>query len=192
MKQHLIGFAGRAGSGKDTAAEVLMLEYGFSKTGFAVAVKSACTEIFGFTYEQMYGSQAAKNTPDPWWGFSPRSAMQALGDTLRDHLEPDVWVRALERRLPSMPGFGVCVTDVRYPNEADMIRRHGGVLVRVDRPTSLTGNEALHRSERAMDDYSAWDFVIDNRGDLAALREEVRRIAGRCGYNALGEDHVSR
>lgn len=190
MKTLLVGFGGKAGAGKDTAADVLVKQYGFSKTGFAVSVKDACRSIFRFSDEQLYGDQTHKNTPDPFWGFSPRAAMQALGDTLRDRLDPDVWVRALERRVaaPAAAGFPIAVIDLRYENEANLIKKLGGILIRVDRPTSLSGVEATHRSESALDSFSGWDFIIDNTGTQLALEIAIHRIAANCGIPLVVPD----
>ncbi len=71
-----------------------------------------------------------------------RRLLQDLGVGARRVLGPDVWVRALERRLPleQRPHTfdrtdRFVVTDVRFCNEADWVREMGGevwLVVRVD------------------------------------------------------------
>ena len=64
----------------------------------------------------------------------------------------------------------VTFDDVRFPNEAEMIRRLGGELWLVDRPGVVY--EGSHASEGALIDVLP-DSVINNSGDLEQLREVV-------------------
>jgi|SRR5688572_20630124 len=59
----IIGILGFSGTGKDTVAN-LILDQGAQKIGFADAIKRTCISIFDFTYEQMWGTQEQKATPD--------------------------------------------------------------------------------------------------------------------------------
>jgi len=79
----IVGISGRKRSGKDTAADILCEEYGYEKYSFADPIKAACKEVFGFDNEQVRGSR--KENTDPYWGFSPRDAMQVFGtDAFRE------------------------------------------------------------------------------------------------------------
>ena len=71
-------------------------------------------------------------------------------------LEDDFWV----------------VTDVRFPSEADAIREHGGILIRVNRDTGYVDN---HPSETALDDYMDFDYIITN-DNLDDTIEKVKNI----------------
>ncbi|WWV91857.1 deoxynucleoside monophosphate kinase [Microbacterium phage phiMiGM15] len=70
-------------------------------------------------------------------------------------------------------------TDVRMPDEADLIRKHGGVIVRVTRPDAPIP-AADEVTEHALDDYDV-DVVLTNDGtpeglsaSVSALLEKVR------------------
>src|SRR5262249_21718742 len=60
----VIGICGRAGAGKDTAADVLVKEFGFVKVSLADPLKRICREVFAFTEEQLWGPSECRNEPD--------------------------------------------------------------------------------------------------------------------------------
>ena len=70
-------------------------------------------------------------------------------------------------------GRDVVIDDVRFPNEADMIRRLGGELWLVDRPG--TAYEGGHAIEGALVDLMP-DAVINNSGTLEDLQEIVHGL----------------
>ncbi len=158
--------------------------------------------MFGFTQQQCYGTDLDKETVDPRWGFSPRYAMQTLGERMRNIFGDDIWIKSAEATIlgtkidSSMPTgeieiatdgvtyHGVVVTDVRYPNEAAMIRRNGGIVVRIDRP-SLGPLTDTHPSETSMEGFE-YDEVILNDGTIQDLHDKVRKL-----FIEYGTDHDS-
>lgn len=60
----IIGISGRAGSGKDTAADFLVREYGFVKVSLADELKRICMRVFDFSEEQLWGPSEKRNEPD--------------------------------------------------------------------------------------------------------------------------------
>lgn len=72
---------------------------------------------------------------------------------------------------------GVVIPDARYKNELDGIRRAGGKVVRVKRP-SVDKPEFRHSSETEQmsipDEY--FDYILDNSGDLHYLELQVDRM----------------
>jgi hypothetical protein len=65
-----------------------------------------------------------------------RTLLQRMGtEAGRDIHGEDCWVLAAERDLANALGAApLAITDVRFPNEAAFIHRHGGVLWRINRP----------------------------------------------------------
>ena len=115
-----IAFTGRMGSGKSTAAEFLVETYGFKRFSFAQKLKELAAELFG-----MQGKD--------------RKLLQDLGTVLRG-IDNDVWAKYLIARIQThgytWTEFGnkrydVVVDDMRYLNEAKLLREHGFVLVRL-------------------------------------------------------------
>ena len=72
------------------------------------------------------------------------------------------------------PRAVACLTDVRFPNEAALVRELGGVLVRLVRPQTETPDP--HPSETAMENCPV-DLTVLNDGCLSAL-EEVATLFG--------------
>jgi hypothetical protein len=162
----IIGLIGYARSGKDTCAKFLA-EEGFAVTHFADALKRAAHEIFGFTDEQLFGS--LKETVDPFWGFSPREALQKLGtEGGRKVFGESLWINSWRRSMEE--GKSYAVADVRFPNEANAITEAGGHLVRVVRPGVAPIN--AHESEIALDGWYLPE--IYNGGTLEDLRANVK------------------
>jgi hypothetical protein len=136
----LIGLCGAAGSGKSTFAKQLVDEWDFIELSFALSLKLLAVEQFGYDMDRLselaYKEEQDPNLPDGW---TRRRVLQHLGTEGFRAIDPDFWVRKVEKqiegikvRLETLPG--VVISDVRYENEAKMIREQGGYLVRLDRP----------------------------------------------------------
>jgi hypothetical protein len=199
----LIAFAGKAGSGKDAAGEVLVRNYRFTKVALADPMKRICQDVYGFSNEQLWGPSECRNAPDARWdGLTPRKALQLLGTEWARQCHPDTWVRYLidtydqlrddvsyytpqegvfytcEMRQIEYCTGDVVVTDVRFPNEVQAITQAGGHVFRVDRPsTTLTIDAAQHASETSLAGIpeKAFAGVIVNTGTLEDLERMVLR-----------------
>lgn len=117
-----------------------------------------------------------KENEIPLFGRSVRYIMQTLGTEWgRELIHPDIWVKLAECVLFER-GERMIISDVRFDNEVEFIREHGGVILHVTR-TSAPEVEA-HASEAgirmsSMDLYVANDGTIDMLyTQLAALFEE--------------------
>ena len=119
-----------------------------------------------------------------------RDFLQKLGtDGLRDGLHENVWVNALmSDYIPDdvqwadgplggyEPGTEFpnwIITDTRFPNEAEAIRKKDGILIRVERPGVKPVNN--HPSEVSLDKYN-FDHTIINNGSVEELAEKVKHI----------------
>lgn len=118
----IIGLAGQAGAGKDTAADFLTQRHGFTKIALADPMKRFCKEIFQFSDEQLWGPSAKRNAPDSRYPrvarrtlhegdvyqcLTPRYTLQRLGTEWGRDCYEDVWVRyALENAVLLLGGGG--------------------------------------------------------------------------------------
>lgn len=187
MNLMLIGLTGLKGSGKSEVARILCREHGFVELAFAEPLKHGVMHMFGLAPQQVFGSFHEKEAPDAYWGVSPRELMQVVGtELMREELPRhlprmrDVWIRTLGKRLASLPDARVVVSDVRFPDEVDFLRAHGGVIWDVVRAHD-TGVTA-HKSECLGEDASFQpDVHIGNHGSLEDLvhqvRANIRRVA---------------
>ena len=119
----IIGLVGPKGAGKDTVADYLVANYGFTKLAFADPVKKVCEVMFALD-PLYFHCPLLKEEVVPAWGYSPRQMMQIVGtDMVRAHMGDKFWVQHLQVRLQALgPDAKVVVSDVRFANEADFIQ----------------------------------------------------------------------
>ena len=105
--------------------------------------------------------------------------LQKLGDALRS-LDQDIFVKCLAEQVFSEEPPCVLIPDVRYVNEAEWIKRQGGVLVRVARtePNGLQyvaqDRDPNHPSEAELNHYDGWGWYIHaESGDITTLQREA-------------------
>jgi hypothetical protein len=173
----IISFGHKAQTGKTTACEYLAREYGFNNIAFADPLKQAVKIIYGLTDEQLYGK--LKDVEDVFWNETPRSILQKMGtDGLRKGHRMDVWVKATERIITSDLKAYWAISDVRFPNEAEMVKSLNGIVVKLT--GSFGGREeigsSMHESELAMDSYNNWDLIIDNNSTLPEFYRKIDEV----------------
>lgn len=176
MSQLLIGLAGHARVGKDTAARYLAAHLTLISYAFADPLKQALASMFNLTANQLEGTE--KEQPLPWLGKSPRELMQLLGTEWgRDLVHPQLWLLLAEQNLQLLAEHdqamqGVVIRDVRFDNEADWVRSKGGVILHISRRGIRPAND--HVSEYGVRHYRG-DYVIENDGTLEELYAQLDR-----------------
>lgn len=171
----LIGISGKFSSGKDTlVAEILNY---FEKHGrknahlkFADPLKKACAIIGGTRLEDNYSIEGKEKMIEGL-GMSIGRMQQVVGTILREHLHPDVWVLPVIQFYKNNPDTVCVVSDCRFQNEANLIKQHGGVLIRLNRQNRplVSGRDPNHISETDLDDYEDFDLIIDNNGTIQEM-----------------------
>lgn len=183
----LIGLTGLPGAGKDSVARLLAQKQAFAQMSFAGPLKDGLITMLGLNRADLQDPLAKERTIE-WIGKSPRQLMQTLGTEWgRGLVREDIWIRHAQRRLDNYRRFSakVVVTDVRYPNEADWLRRNGGELWHIQR--RLAENVVnLHTSNIPLAVLPGSDSVIPNDEGLAQLEERVRQaFAGELRITTL-------
>lgn len=173
----IIGLSGYARSGKDTIAEILIMNYGFRRLAFADNIRKAVRILDpildnGRRVSEMVseiGWEGAKHYPEM------RRMLQVFGTEVgREMFGEDFWVNQVFRQIEEDDVTdNFVITDVRYPNEADFIRDRGGEIWRVTRSQINAIN--AHSSEHAMDNYK-FDRHISNDESIADLSTEIFTI----------------
>lgn len=164
----LIGIHGKMGAGKDTLATIIhaLCPRQFRSNSFARPLKEGVKAMFDWD-TNVLEDRKLKEAVDPFWGFSPRTAMQLLGTEYgRKMLCDDVWIKAAEHYYQQSlaSGTSVIMTDVRFENEATWIRsKENSILIHVIDPTAPEVNpETLHPSERGVAFDPTRDLYIPN------------------------------
>lgn len=202
----VIGLTGPAGSGKDTIAAMLLKHHGMVPIAFADQLRTEIMDAFGVPI-QLLTDRTTKEVPTrdlamaqclddafvehirtcvgPSFPFmhvprSPRQIMQWWGTEYRRLADPCYWTTAMARRAINLviEGKSAVITDVRFHNEARLVRNIGGKIWQVVRP-GLPSPSTNHVSEVTGDEFSP-DLVISNNGSLQQLLQQVEiAVTGR-------------
>jgi len=141
----LVGVVGFIGSGKGAIGDLLVKNNGFTTDSFAKSVKDVASVIFGWDREMLEGktdeSRHFREQPDRYWSkkldiknFTPRQALQMVGtEAGRNIFGEVIWTAGVERRWLDAKKPNTVITDCRFPNEIDMIRKLGGRVLRITR-----------------------------------------------------------
>lgn len=157
-----IGLIGYSQSGKDTIASILVEKYGYTRIAFADKIREflydlnpmvACSPT-GYLQDlvNLVGWDKAKQEPQV------RRLLQDLGVSARKNVDENVWVTLALGNIDV--NQRVVVTDVRFENEAMMIKLMGGQLWRVKRVGVGPIND--HVSESEMDGYKVNQIFVNN------------------------------
>jgi hypothetical protein len=165
---NIIGLTGYAQSGKDTFASILVEKYGYSRIAFADKIRDflyginpmvGCSPT-GYLQDlvNLVGWDRAKQEPQV------RRLLQDLGISARELIDENIWVNAALSSIGA--NDRIVITDVRFENEAAMIKSMGGQLWRIKR--SGVGPVNGHVSESEMDGYKVNQIFVNN-GSLEEL-----------------------
>jgi hypothetical protein len=146
---------------------------------FADALKEECAESFGVDPRMFYADEL-KDAPQQALTLSkcrepgfvqlclantfpillnepqrPRFVLQFWGTEFRRTQDPEHWCKEVAKRIADIKhrGFGLAIiTDVRFLNEANMIKDRGGSIWKIYRPNVvIKGSARAHGSEREME-----------------------------------------
>lgn len=164
---NLIGLAGAARSGKDTAGKILSELTGYPTYALASPIKQVCNELFG--WDDRHSNGDLKEKQDAFWGISPRYAYQTLGTEWgRNLIRDDIW---LVRALMKYHEFGsLIITDVRFQNEAHFIREQGGLIIHIQRDGV---SPVLAHSSEAGVDFDESDVLVSNNSTIEILEKNL-------------------
>ena len=156
----LIGISGKKRSGKDTFADfILENARGVAvKRSFADALKDEAAQMLNISRERIENEKSFFRPFLQWYGTEWR----------RGCFGGDYWIRQLKQRIELSAAHVIVVPDVRFQNEADLIRDMGGIVVRVERIGE--SHEDRHASETDLDGCPADTLITAESGDTEALR----------------------
>jgi hypothetical protein len=167
----LVGMTGRAGSGKSVSAGMIP---GAVVIQLADPLYAALSTMTGIP-EVLLRHREQKERPIEWLGKSPRQMLQSLGTEWgRETVAQDIWLQLCRRRINQLREQGismVVVADVRFENEATMIREAGGRICHVRRPMADSA-DVEHKSEAGIQMLDG-DVLVVNDGTIEDLRRKV-------------------
>ena len=201
----IIGICGFIGSGKDTVADFLVNFHEFRRESFASTLKDSVAAVFGWDRTLLEGRTAEarewREQVDPWWAerldmptLTPRWVLQYWGtEVCRRSFHDDIWISSLENKLRNSKD-NIVISDCRFPNEIEAIKKANGVIVWVQRGVlpewyddAVSANQGnniginamklrkIHASEWAWLG-SEFDHVIDNNGTIDDLFKQAQSL----------------
>lgn len=120
-----------------------------------------------------------------------RSLLQKLGTECGRSINSNIWINSLfseyrpldlENRvsLGNVIDYSTCkfpdwiITDVRFLNEAEEIKKRESILIRVNRENISELDS--HISETALDNYKNFDYEINNNNSIEKLIDKIKFI----------------
>lgn len=159
---------------------------------FAFALKQMSSVIFGFDFEVLLGKSVENRdrrmsefrTYSKCGRINGRMALTLLGtDILRRHYGPDIFKNILERNIACNfeKNVKIVISDVRFPNEKDVIKKYSGKLYVVYRDIS----DLILKDEDKKTHISNWlfltfigdsDIIINNAGTKKELYLHLKKL----------------
>ncbi len=170
--KRLIGFAGPARVGKSTSAYMLCKKYDFEERAFGDPIKEAMISLTGLDRKYFY-DQSFKHNYLPLIGMSPRKLMQLFGtEFVRDMVSEDFFVKIMYEKLRTTT-MNQVISDVRFAEEAEIIRHLGGTVVILSRDSVEV--DTSHRSEEGIT-VQLKDMFINLPEGIEEANRELTRI----------------
>jgi hypothetical protein len=182
----LIGLAGSAGAGKDHAYGVLktlLAPWTVERVAFADGLKFDIEEALDVSPYSLPMLRDKPYTPEI------RALLQWWGTELRRDQDEDYWVNKGMEMVAEANGYAdlVVITDVRFANEADLIRKNGGLVVEVYAPQKIRmvrlGGIAPPSHASEVIDFEV-DAMIDNSG-TTIIPPMVNEYIGREPHHSV-------
>ena len=184
----IIGFVGLKQVGKTTACEYLE-GYGFVRHSFKKALVDEIKKNFPDLLQVMLGIDHGQEgtytafdldtpdyvlTVDDLFDRKPplmRALLQNYGTEVRRGDNKNYWVKQWKDTLPQ---GDVCVDDVRFLNEAQMVQANGGKIIRLTRPDIVPGDNHQSETEQLQIKH---DFEIEcEQGDHQRLYDQLQLV----------------
>ena len=179
-----IALCGKAGSGKDTVLAImkklLPQNLVICEDRFALPVKTCIAGFLGDTVENLNKSVIKhRELPSTWFTedshnkhLTIRDLHTIIGDALKGTFGPDIFATSLIERAEKFKGDHFFVVDLRFPNEAAVLRLNGFQLIKINRNACEVVN---HSSEQYIDSIEA-DHILNNNGSIEELEYKVKEL----------------
>lgn len=203
----LIGLSGKMGSGKDTIAEMLV-EYSnvdFVLNSFGRMIREEIDSVIKDSYllneeeledkydvnfseikrvREILGRESIFERSE-----KSREGLQYWGTNVRRSQNELYWIDLAERKIKRMleKGERTILTDVRFPEEADLIRKLNGTLLRLEAEEEVrvgriyardgikTSKISLsHSSETSLDNY--FEKLPDNERNIINANNNPKKV----------------
>ena len=205
MEQVIIfPISGQKRAGKDTISDYIKGQVMASRVSFADPVRDVCRAYFGWTEEWLLGKH--KEDVDPYWGISPRQAMQYLGTEVgrvgiaenypefKSVTGDSIWIKSAKKNIrvksskEYISNYGkiraFIIRDMRFLNEYYAMKEMENEGYKVF--TIGVRRDGLPSDSHASETEIRYcvekcDFIIDNNKEISDLEDSVDEIITKSG-----------
>jgi len=167
----IIAITGYARSGKDTVTEMLIKIFAergenWERLSLAAPLKEMLKVGLGLDDKDERAEEL--------YGCNYRKLAQTLGTEWgRDLICEDIWIRIAAQRAQ---GKNVIISDLRMENEADWVRKAGGIVVHLERKDLERIAESSHKTEAGIAVHHC-DYKILNNWSIRQLYDTCTQVA---------------
>jgi hypothetical protein len=167
----IIGLTGASGSRKTSVAKHLKRQHGYARMHAGKPVKKAA-QAFGVT-DYHTDADGRDNPTALLGGARPRDLMEAIGNAVSEatpHAIPAMLQRRVAAKLAT--GRSLVVDGIRTAQQADVVRRLGGMIVRTDNGKPVDPTKPMDRRASAI----KVDYTIDTSGKKSERKAAVDKM----------------
>mgnify|MGYP006282962979 CR=1 FL=1 len=157
---------------------------------FADPLKEMAINLFGLNTDEVYGNDDKKNmATNIEWKVMPdnflnkegrmtnREFLEHFGTKIVRKINHNAWSEYTIKKIAKEQTKIAIIPDVRFPNEVDIIKKNGGVIIRLTRDIYNSDAEAECALDKSKFDWSNFDYIIDNTElSLDDLTEKLSQI----------------
>lgn len=170
----IIILAGKARAGKDTTAEHIKKYCEENNLKVVNLQFSYYIKMYAKFITNWDGSEETK----------PRTILQQLGtDIIRDKIDNYFFIKRIIEDIKVLSYFTdiITISDARLPEELDEVyKTYQNVtkinIVRNNYDNNLNNQETKHRTETSLDNYTNYDYIIENDGTIEELKNKTIEI----------------
>ena len=161
--------SGKAGSGKNTVSNIIKEFYGNTiEISFSYYIKDYAKRVSDWD-----GSEETK----------PRELLQQLGiELVKEKIDNKLFINRVVEDIKVFSYFYdvIVISDARLVDEIETIKTlfPKSISIRVNSNTenNLTNEQKNHITETGLDNYSNYDYIMDNNGSIEELKEKTIKI----------------
>ena len=166
--------SGKAKAGKDTTASIIK-NYGKENNLKVINLQfSSYIKIFAKLITDWDGKEETK----------PRSLLQELGtEIIREKIDNYFFINRIIQDIKVCSYYAdiITISDARLPEELDSISNAypGSIKMNIIRPifeNDLSNTEKNHITEKGLDNYHNYDYIVSNDGTIEELKNKVENI----------------
>lgn len=172
----IVGICGLKFHGKDTAAQVLIDDFGFKRVSFADGLKEVVARALRIDVAILHDPARKEEVHTPS-GKTYRQWLQIAGTEWFRTMWEDVWINYWKQEIYDNDLDKVVVTDMRFPNELAAVMKismETALTVRIFNPRVPVSGD-MHESEKHALTLPV-GYVLNNESTIEALRHDMAHL----------------